>query len=1041
MRPFSIIIVFVALMLAGLAFIPVLGIQLHPSDELPTMDISFSWAGAPAIAVEKEVTSKIESALSTIRGLKDINSISRFGSGQVSVGLKKGVNVELARFEVSTHIRRLYPGLPDGVSYPSISAHRASGRSNSLLTYRIVAPEPTQHIAQYIEQQIIPRLVQIKGLANVRLQGANSFEYQLMYHPEKLKTWGLSVDDISMAVSNYFSESYLGLTHYHPNPMAGESRLPVMLKSGNNRKPTFDQIPLGGVSDPIILLADLASVRFVEQAPQSYYRINGKTALLMVITAAKGENQIKLSDRTKRAIIKLEQQMPEGWQMLLAYDDTEHIRKDLKRVGLRMLFSFTVLMLFVLLVSGQPWYLFMILATVLANLLLAISWYHLLGIEIHLYSLAGITVSFGIIIDNSIVMIEHMRHHKNKRVFLAILAATVTTMGCLSVIFLLDEQQQIQLRDFVGVMLVNLFLSLLIAWFFISALFVKTRMAKKTGSFFKASTRKKVRFSRLYMQFILLTRKFRWLVFLLLILGFGLPVHLLPDRLAGESTAVKVYNKTIGSPFYQLRVKRFAEKALGGAFRLFSKHVYERSFFTDPERTSLRIQGQMPDGATICQLNDAIMKMENYLSTFPRIEQFMTSISSHSQGSITVHFRPEDDQGAFPHELKNHVVQKALSVGGTEWSVSGVGRTFSNVLGGGGGGQMRIILEGYNYDQLYRYAEILMEMAMQNPRVEEPSIHGTDPWQSRSRNEFYMSFDTEKLAMHNLSRHEIYQNLRDQIMARNVANVLGEDGPVAVSLVPENYLQYSVWDLANRPLCINGGYYKPGAFLSLQKMAMGNDIYRYNQQYRLVFGYTFIGPSLMEARFANQLLEEINQIMPLGYQASVRTWSWHTEKNRQHLLILLVIVIIYMICSILLESLLQPLAIIGLIPVSYIGLFLTFYLFDLNFDQGGWAAFILLSGLAVNAGLYILNDLNNYRNTHSRRPMPALYLKAFQYKIFPVVLTVGSTIIGLVPFLVGKKEPFWFAFAAGTIGGLVFSLLAIMVFFPVFLKYKNRKHE
>ena len=92
----------------------------------------------------------------------------------------------------------------------------------------------------------------------------------------------------------------------------------------------------------------------------------------------------------------------------------------------------------------------------------------------------------------------------------------------------------------------------------------------------------------------------------------------------------------------------------------------------------------------------------------------------------------------------------------------------------------------------------------------------------------------------------------------------------------------------------------------------------------------------------------------------------------------------------------------------------------------------------MNAGLYILNDFNNYRNSHRRRSLPALYLKAFQYKIFPVLLTVFSSIIGLIPFLIGEKEAFWFAFAAGTIGGLVFSLLAILLFFPVFLRFKDR---
>ena len=147
-----------------------------------------------------------------------------------------------------------------------------------------------------------------------------------------------------------------------------------------------------------------------------------------------------------------------------------------------------------------------------------------------------------------------------------------------------------------------------------------------------------------------------------------------------------------------------------------------------------------------------------------------------------------------------------------------------------------------------------------------------------------------------------------------------------------------------------------------------------------------------------------------------------------------------MICSILLESLLQPLAVIFMIPVSYIGVFLTFYLFDLNFDQGGFAAFVLLSGITVNSMLYIINDFNNLKRSGEAKNLPVLklYMKSFNNKIFPILLTIFSTILGLVPFLWGgQKEVFWPALAAGTIGGLLFSLIGIYVFLPILMVGKK----
>jgi multidrug efflux pump subunit AcrB len=198
-----------------------------------------------------------------------------------------------------------------------------------------------------------------------------------------------------------------------------------------------------------------------------------------------------------------------------------------------------------------------------------------------------------------------------------------------------------------------------------------------------------------------------------------------------------------------------------------------------------------------------------------------------------------------------------------------------------------------------------------------------------------------------------------------------------------------------------------------------------------------VGPEPLSKIVRERHEKELSQILPLGYSIRQANWGWGWDKKdkKQYLLILLVIVIIYFICSILLESFRQPFTIIFMIPVSFAGVFLTFYLFDFNFDQGGFASFILLSGIVVNAGLYIINDYNNFCRAVGKKDSLRLYLKAFNQKIIPVFLTIISTVLGLVPFIwSGQKEVFWFAFAAGAMGGLIFSIVAILIYLPLFLK-------
>jgi len=206
---------------------------------------------------------------------------------------------------------------------------------------------------------------------------------------------------------------------------------------------------------------------------------------------------------------------------------------------------------------------------------------------------------------------------------------------------------------------------------------------------------------------------------------------------------------------------------------------------------------------------------------------------------------------------------------------------------------------------------------------------------------------------------------------------------------------------------------------------MPQEVAKENQQYRLCLQYEYIGSSEQEHKLLKKDLEKFNEVLPMGYTAKSEdnNWSWGGKDNKQYLLLLIVIGIIFFITSILFNSLKQPLAIIFVIPVSYIGVFLTFYWFKLNFDQGGFASFVLLCGITVNASIYILNEYNAVRKRFPCLAPLWTYVKAWNTKIIPIFLTVASIVLGFIPFMVGvEKEEFWFPLAAGTIGGLIMSV-------------------
>ena len=151
--------------------------------------------------------------------------------------------------------------------------------------------------------------------------------------------------------------------------------------------------------------------------------------------------------------------------------------------------------------------------------------------------------------------------------------------------------------------------------------------------------------------------------------------------------------------------------------------------------------------------------------------------------------------------------------------------------------------------------------------------------------------------------------------------------------------EYDVWSMQYVPQTIDGKPYKLAELASVEKGQMPQKVCKVNQQYRLCLQYEYIGASNQGNKIQERDLKEINAILPMGYTAKSESayWYWDKKDNKQYLLLLLIIVIIFFTTSILFNSLKQPLAVIFVIPISYIGVFLTFYWFKLNFDQGGFA--------------------------------------------------------------------------------------------------------
>ncbi|MCM1354983.1 MAG: efflux RND transporter permease subunit [Staphylococcus sp.] len=1044
---FTVIVTFIALAIVGCALVPLLPVKLAPSQTLPSLTVNFAMPGNSARTVETEVTSRLESVLARVRGVKEIDSKSYNGKGRVTISLDRHADMENTRFEVSALVRQAWSDMPEGVSYPTISLRQVEKEgARPFMTLTLNAPANPSEIQAFGEENLKPALSRITGVNKVELSGAQPMEWKLQYDIDRLGALGLTPADIRRAVSERYGSEFLGIASVDDGAGGSEWFRLSMRAEGDADSFRPEEITVTGGRGNSVTLDKIVTVTHADAAPTGYFRINGLNSIYVNITSEEDANQLRLAGEIRAALEAFRPSMPYGYMIDTAYDATEEISSELDKIYFRTGLTVLILLLFVGLVSLNLKYVLLISIGLAINIAVAVVFYYFTKIEIQLYSLAGITISLNLVIDNLIVMTDHYTRRHNIGAFTAILAATLTTMGALSVVFFMDERTRLSLQDFVTVVIINLSVSLAVALFLVPALVERLgihRTRGRGGRFSRLRRRVVLFLSGIYGRIVSFIVRFRVAFLLIALLAFGLPVFMIPEKVEGEGRVAQAYNDIFGSSTYKETVRPITDVALGGTLRLFVEKVYNGSYWDrDPGEPVLSINATLPNGATLEQMNTLIQKMERYLGGFSEIRQFQTSVTSARRASISVFFTKEHRYDGFPYRLKGEVISKALTLGGGAWSVYGLeDQGFSNDVRENAG-SYRVKLTGYNYDELSDWAYRMRDTLLTHRRIKEVTVASEFSFWKDDYTEFHLAIDRDMLAKHGLTATELYAAIEPTFGREITCGQVTVDNRMEnIRLYSKQGETYDIFTLLNQPFTIGERRFKLSDVAHIEKRQAPQDIVKKNQEYVLCLQYEYIGSDVQGEKVLERDLETINSLMPVGYKAESEKRQWKREdESGKYWLLLLVIAIIFFTTSILFNSLRQPFAIILIIPVSFIGVFSIFYLLRLNFDQGGFASFILLAGITVNAAIYLLNEYNLLRRCHPHLNSLRLYMKAFRVKIVPIMLTVLSTILGFIPFIIGEtRESFWYPLAIGTMGGLVMSIIAILIIFPIFVLPKSRK--
>lgn len=394
--------IFVVAVLLGLIAATRLGVELLPNFEVPVLAVSTAYPGATPDQVDREVSQRVEDAVSTLGGVVDINTTSVSGQSAVVITFADGTDVDSAANSVSQAVAAIRGALPGGSEAPVVQ--KFDPNATPILTLALLGGSArAADVTTYAEDTLVPRLERVPGVADVSVSGGPERQIQVLLDPAALQAYNLTPARVSGAIASSALDLPAGSLTQNGNTVGFSTRnTPTSL--ADVERTLMD--PASGLR-----VSDVATVRDTSARPTSYARVNGQPAVLLNVRKASGTNSVAVADAVRGAMEA--QPLPAGYRLTLASDTTRETRATVEDTFKEFLIAIAAVGVIVLLFLGRLNTVFAVVLAIPISISAAPLLYSLLGFSFNIVSLLAIIVAIGIVVDDSIVVAENVQRYRD----------------------------------------------------------------------------------------------------------------------------------------------------------------------------------------------------------------------------------------------------------------------------------------------------------------------------------------------------------------------------------------------------------------------------------------------------------------------------------------------------------------------------------------------------------------------------------------------------------------------------------------------------
>ncbi|MCL6477152.1 MAG: efflux RND transporter permease subunit [Peptococcaceae bacterium] len=997
-RPSLITVVFLALLIMGIFSYGRLPADLLPKMEFPFVAVIVPYPGAGPEDVERKVTKPLEDAMSSINNIESIYSGSQEGMATIWIEFKLDTNPDLAVNEVQRKYNAIVNELP--VEAEPATIMQWNMNDVPIMQYSVTGNLPPAELFNLVKNDIQTEIQQVKGVSRVTLLGGKEKEIRLEVQPDLLQAYKIPLLQVMAAVQGDNQNVPAGKVE-----KSGKNYI-VRVKSQVSDIAELENIIVARTQDGPVYLRDVARVKDAFKDDTSIIRLNGEPGIGLMVFKRTDANTIETSKKVKEAVSRLENKYGVG--ISLAYDSADFIRSSLAGVQEELLLAVLIVALVIFIFLGNWQGSTVILLSIPLSLISTLVFMMLFDISLNLMSLMGAALVVGIIVDDSIVVLENIQRHmekgldrvtaaiqSSKEIGVAVAGISLTLVVVFLPMALVPGIAGKIFREFGLVVVCSTMLSLVVAVTLIPLLASRWSSLGEKGS----------------QSFV------------------GRVLGRFEYFLSGLS---KSYERGISWALdHKKLVLAVAVGSLLASGSLIPLRLVGTEFMPKVDRGEFILKLTAPPGTSLTKMDSLVKGVEDEIRSLPEVRDVYASLgyttgaydagSSSNIAEIKVTLKEAGPEKSGP--VKEKVKAIADRRAGVESSL-----VLTSLFGGAEDSDLRIEVRGNNLDRLEQSAEMLKDTLSAIPGVREvrTSIESGLP-------EYNIRVDRDTAAAHGILTGDVVNTLGLFVTGKVVGKFSDGEDQYDVRLIADPESRNDPNDMADLLVAgSTGEQIKLGQIARFSQGSSLKNIERIDRQRMIAVNANLQGRSLgdvvkdVKAKLKEQNLPPDVNVVFEGNQKMF-------EESMQDLALAMLIsfIFVYLIMVAIFESFLLPMTIWLSVPMAMVGAILALALTRETLNIFSMVGMIMLVGLVTKNAILLVDFTNALRN-RGLGVREAL-IRAGSVRLRPILMTTVAMVMAMLPLALGVSSGSEMrrGMSVALIGGLISSTCLTLVVVPV----------